>query len=58
MKTQRMEPQDAEAFPLITWQDALEALKVYATERVTELKTAHAGDNDALAKIEACSLRI
>ena len=58
MKTQRMEPQDAEAFPLITWQDALEALKVYATERVTELKTVHAGDNDALAKIEACNLRI
>ena len=58
MKTQRMEPQDAEAFPLITWQDALEALKVYATERVTELKTVHAGDNEALAKIETCNSRI
>ena len=48
MKTQRMEPQDAEAFPLISWQDALSALKVFATERVTELKSVHARDNEAL----------
>ena len=50
MKTQRMEPQEAEAFPLISWQDALSALKVFATERVTELKTIYDGDNAALAK--------
>ena len=58
MKTQRMEPQDAEAFPLISWQDACSALKVFATERVTELKTSHEGDNEALAKTEACNSRI
>ena len=58
MKTQRMEPQDAEAFPLISWQDACSALKVFATERVTELKTSHKGDNEALAKIETCNSRI
>ena len=41
MKTQRMEPQDAEAFPLISWQDSLSALKVFATEKVTEVKINH-----------------
>ena len=34
MKTQRMEPQDAEAFPLVSWQDAAVALKRFSTERV------------------------
>ena len=58
MKTQSMEPQDAEAFPLISWQDALSALKVFATERVTELKTIRDGNNAALAKIEACNSKI
>ena len=53
-----MEPQDAEAFPLISWQDALSALKVLATERITELKTLNDGDNMALAKIEACNSKI
>ena len=48
----------AETFPLISWQDALSALKVFATERVTELKTIHDGDNAALAKIEACNSKI
>ena len=52
MKTQRMEPQDAEAFPLISWQDALSALKVFATEGVIELKTIHDSDNATLAKID------
>ena len=58
MKTQRLEPQDAEAFPLISWQDALSALKVFATERVTELKTSDEGDNEAWAKIETYNSRI
>ena len=53
-----METQDAEAFQLISWQDACSALKVFATERVTELKTSHEGDNEALAKIETCNSRI
>ena len=34
MKTQRMEPQDAVAFPLVSWQDTAAALKRFATERV------------------------
>ena len=43
MKTQRMEPQDA--------QDALAAFKVFDTERASELKINHEGD-------EACNSRI
>ena len=58
MKSQRLEPQDAEAFPLISWQDALSALKVFATEGVIELKTIHDGDNAALAKIGASNSKI
>lgn len=38
MKTQRREPQNAEAFPLVSWQDAAVALKRFATERVNDLK--------------------
>ena len=53
MKTQRMEPQDADAFPLISWKDALSPLNVFATERVTELRINHEGNDGALAKIEA-----
>ena len=58
MKTQRMEPQDAEAFPLVSWKDAAAALKVFATERVSELKIEHEGDDSILAKIETCNTRI
>ena len=58
MKTQRMEPQDAEAFPLILWQDALSPLNVFATERVTELSINHESDDTALAKIEAYNSKI
>ena len=58
MKTQRMEPQDADAFPLILWQDAPAALKVFATERVSELKINDEGDETAVAKIKACNSRI
>ena len=58
MKTQRMEPQDAEAFPLVTWKDAATALKRFAEERVGELKVEHEGDDSSLAKIEACNARI
>ena len=58
MKTQRMEPQDADAFPLISWQDALEALKVFPTVRVTELRINHERDEVALVEGEACNSRI
>ena len=58
MKTQRMEPQDAEAFPLISWKDAATALKRFAEERVGELKVQHEGDDSSIAKIEACNARI
>ena len=58
MKTQRMEPQDAEAFPLVSWQDAAAALKRFATERVSELKTEHEGDDSKIAKIDTCKARI
>ena len=58
MKTQRMEPQDAEAFPLVSWTDAAAALKRFATERVSELKIQHEGDNSLLARIETCNARI
>ena len=53
-----MEPQDAEVFPLISRQNALSALKAFATERVTELRINHEGDDTALAKIEACNSKI
>ena len=58
MKTQRMEPQDAEAFPLVSWQDAAVALKRFATERVNELKIEHEGDDSNIAKIDTCKARI
>ena len=58
MKTQRLEPQDAEAFPLVSWQDAAVALKRFATERVNELKTEHEGDESKIAKIDTCKARI
>ena len=58
MKTQRLEPQDAEAFPLVSWQDAAVALKRFATERVNELKTEHEGDESKIAKIDICKTRI
>ena len=58
MKTQRTEPQDAEAFPLVSWQDAASALKIFAAERVNELRINHEGDDPALAKMEACNSRI
>ena len=50
-----MDHQDVEAFPLVTWQNALKALKAYASERVTELKLSHEGDNEAMARIDACN---
>ena len=53
-KTQRMEPQDAEAFPLVSWKDAAAALKRFAEERVSELKVEHEGDDSILARIETC----
>ena len=55
MKTQRMDHQDVEALPLVTWQNALMTLKAYASERVAELKVSHEGDNEAIAKIDACN---
>ena len=58
MKTQRMEPQDAEDFPLVSWQDAAVALKRFATERVSELKTEHEGDDSNIAKIDTSKARI
>ena len=58
MKTQRLEPQDAEAFPLVSWQDAAVALKRFATERVNELKAEHEGDESKVAKIDTCKARI
>ena len=58
MKTQRLEPQDAEAFPLVSWKDAAAALKVFATARVDELKIEHEGDDPAIAKIDVCNSRI
>ena len=58
MKTQRMEPQDAEAFPLVSWKDAAAALKVFTTERVSELKIEHEGDDLIIARIETCNTRI
>ena len=53
-----MEPQDAEAFPLVSWKDAAAALKVFTTERVNELKIEHDGDDSILAEIETCNTRI
>ena len=38
--------------------DASAALKVFATERVNELKIHHEGDDPALARIEVCNSRI
>ena len=58
IQTLRMDPQDAEAFSLMSWQNALVALKAFASERVSELRTSHEGDHGALAKINACSGRI
>ena len=55
MKTQRMDHQDVEAFPLVMWQNALKALKAYANERVAELKLSHKGDNEAMARIDTCN---
>ena len=52
MKTQRMDPQDAEAFPLVLWQNMLVALKAFASERVAELKPNHEDGNEAIAKID------
>ena len=37
---------------------AMVALKAYAGERVAELKATHEGDNEAIAKIDACNERI
>ena len=36
---------------MVSWQDAAAALKRYATERVSELKTEHEGDDSKIAKI-------
>ena len=55
MKTQRMDQQDVEAFPLVVWQNALMALKACASQRVAKLKESHQGDNEAIAKIDTCN---
>ena len=55
MKTQRMDPQDADAFPMISWQDTLTAFKAFTSERVSELRTSNEGDDEVLAKINACN---
>ena len=55
MKTKRMDHQDVEAFPLVTWQNALMVLKAYASERVAELKVRHEGKNEVIAKIDTCN---
>ena len=55
MKTQRMDPLDADAFPLLSWQDQLTALKAFASERVNELRASQKGNEEALAKANACN---
>ena len=40
LKTFRMEPMYDAAFPLITWQNILESLKIFAKDRIEELNLA------------------
>ena len=53
-KTNRMEPASYSAFPLFSWQTALDKLKTFAKERVSKLKSSHEGDDDDMAKIIEC----
>ena len=46
-----MEPANEAAFALNSWQSALEKLKTFAKERVSELKGRHTGEDESVAKI-------
>ena len=58
LKTNRMEPSNEALFPLITWQSALDKLKVFAKERVREFKSSHKGKDELIAKNLPCEERI
>ena len=54
----RMEPQADAAFPIPTWQTALDNIKYFANARAEELKSNHEEEKVALAKIATCEAKI